>query len=80
MIGPGNINMAQVAQVAQHGSPGLLAAVGRLYGLGQAERNALAKTGVPGWALLGLGVAAGFVIGARVQKRWPDKVPELIGG
>lgn len=82
MIDPTRIDYGKVAQVAQEGSPLLLQALGRLYGLGPSERAAFGQngTGVPTWAWATIALVAGFVVGARVQKRWPRSVPELISG
>ncbi len=78
---PHHIDYVQhAARAAQHGSPGLVAAIGRLYGLGQAERDALAGGRIPGWAWAVLGMGAGVVIGVRVYRKWPRKVPKLIAG
>ena len=68
---------------AREGAPMLLQALGRVYGLGPSERRALGGNGgggIPSWTWALLGVAAGVVIGARVQKAWPDKLPRLVRG
>ena len=82
MIDPTRIDYAAVARVAESGSPILLRALGRLYGIGANERDALGAegTGVPPWAWAVLAFGAGIVAGARVQKRWPGKLPEIISG
>lgn len=82
MIDPTRIDYAKVAQVAQEGSPMLLQAIGRLYGLGPAERAAFGQNGggVPTWAWVTIAAGVGFVIGSRVQKAWPRNVPKLISG
>lgn len=76
------IDYGQVARVAQEGSPLLLQAIGRFYGLGPSERRALGAegAGVPSWAWAAIFLAAGVVIGARVQKKWPNRVPKIISG
>ena len=76
------ISAQDVQFVAQHGAPLLLQALGRLYGLGPMERAALGgdSLGVPAWTRGLLGVAVGFVGGARVQKRWPQYVPTAVAG
>lgn len=61
----------------QNGSPDLLAAVGRAFGLGQAEQKALAKNGVPSWVLLVLGVGGGVVLGVYLQKKHPSLIPNI---
>jgi hypothetical protein len=82
MIDPTRIDYGQVAQVAKNGSPLLLTALGRFFGIGPSERAAFGQdgAGVPTWAWGVLALSAGVVIGARVQKSYPDKVPTLISG
>jgi hypothetical protein len=70
-----NLPYAQMIDVAQHGSPALLNAVGRAFGLGEAETRALQSGKIPGWFWLTLGVGAGLWAGIQVHKRWPDKIP-----
>jgi len=82
MMIPG-LGLQDVERIAREGSPVLLQALGRLYGIGPAERAALGQNGtggIPGWAWGALGLVAGVVIGARVQKRWPDKLPAIVRG
>lgn len=82
MINPASIPYDQVARVAQDGSPLILQAVGRMFGLGPNERAAFGADGrgVPTWAVAVLALGAGVVIGARVQKKWPGKMPKMITG
>ena len=82
MIDPTRIDYAAVARVAQDGSPLLLQALGRLYGIGANERKAFGAEGlgVPSWAWAVLALGVGVVVGARMQKRWPGKLPEMISG
>ena len=82
MFDPTQIDYEQVAHVATNGSPLLLQALGRFYGLGPKERAAFGQngTGVPTWAWCVVAIGAGIVIGSRVQKAWPGKVPKLISG
>lgn len=82
MIDPTRIDYGQVAKIAQNGSPMLLSALGRMFGLGPSERAAFGQngSGVPSWAWGVLALSAGVVIGARVQKSYPNKVPKLISG
>ena len=77
-MGPSEV--ASVVKMASQGSPAVLQAIGRLYGLGEPERDQLLGDGVPTWAIVALSVGAGFFIGVRVYKRWPDRVPALIQG
>ena len=71
--------VAEIAKAAQNGSPMLLQAVGRAFGLGEQERAALGG-GLPGWFWMILGVAGGVVVGVQIHKRWPDKIPKVLGG
>jgi hypothetical protein len=82
MIDPTRIDYSQMARVARDGSPMLVHAVGRMFGLGPAERRALGAdgSGVPTWTWVLLAVGVGFVAGARVQKRWPRVLPDIIAG
>lgn len=82
MINPAHIPYDQVAKIAKDGSPLLLQALGRLYGLGPRERRAFGQNGggVPGWAWATLALVAGAVIGVKVQKHYPQYVPEIIVG
>lgn len=82
MIDPSKVDYATVAHVAQNGSPLLLSALGRLYGIGPSEREALGAdgTGVPTWTWAALAFVAGYVIGVRVYKAYPGYVPKIISG
>jgi hypothetical protein len=82
MIDPTRIDYGQVAKVARDGSPLLLQALGRLYGIGPRERSAFGSTGggVPTWAWVVLAAGAGVVVGTRLQKRYPQYIPNLIAG
>lgn len=71
---------AQVSQIAQGGSPLLLRAVGRVFGLGEVESAALTQGRIPGWVFLAGGLVAGVVAGARIQKRWPRALPQIVRG
>jgi hypothetical protein len=77
------MSYGDMERIARNGSPLLLQAIGRAFGLGPAERAALGRNGaggIPTWSWVAIAIAAGFVAGARVQKRWPEKVPKLIQG
>lgn len=82
MIQQPPLNFGQVAEVAQNGSPLLLQALGRLYGIGSAERRALGQDGmgVPLWAWGGLAFALGAVAGIRLYRAKPEVVPRMISG
>lgn len=69
-----------VAKMATSGSPVLLQAVGRIYGLGEEERDALLEFGIPAWTWLAIGVCVGAVAGIRAYKQWPDSVPGIVQG
>jgi hypothetical protein len=73
-------NVEQLADVALNGSPALVSAAGRLIGLGQAERSALAQGKIPAWFWMSLCIVGGVAIGVRVQKAWPRTLPEWITG
>jgi hypothetical protein len=74
-VKPGTLR--ELAQMADGGSPVLLHAVGRAFGLGQNERDALMKGAVPGWFWMVLGLTAGFYAGVQAQQRWPEKIPNV---
>jgi hypothetical protein len=82
MIDPTRIDYGTVAKVARDGSPLLLQALGRLYGIGPSERSAFGANGggVPTWAWAVVALGAGVVIGTRLQKHYPRYVPNLISG
>lgn len=75
-----NVPYAQVAHAAQHGSPAVLKAVGRLVGLSDTEREALAGGRVPGWFWGVLGLGIGVVAGVRAYRKWPRQFPKMIAG
>lgn len=71
----------QIAQAARQGSPTALHAFGRMFGLGQAERQALFRgDGIPGWALLGIGLLGGTLAGMALAKKWPRQTDKILGG
>ena len=77
------ISYGDIERIARDGSPLLLQAVGRVFGLGPQERAALGRNGVgglPTWTWVVVALAAGVVVGVRVDRHWPGKVPEWIGG
>jgi hypothetical protein len=80
MINLDTLPYGQVARMAQDGSPALLQAVGRAFGLGADERAALAKGTIPGWFWLLLGIGTGVLVGVRVYKAWPERVPVWLAG
>jgi hypothetical protein len=77
---PVSLSASEVQKLANSGSPALLHFVGRAFGLGQSERNALATGGIPGWVWGTFGILGGIVIGIHIQKRWPKYVPNFISG
>lgn len=77
---PANVSVQDMLTVAKEGSPFLVNAVGRLAGLGDDERKALAEEGVPKWAVATLAVAVGIVVGAKLYKSFPDKFPRWAVG
>jgi hypothetical protein len=70
----------QIADAAVNGSPVLVSAAGRLVGLGQTEREALVEGRIPKWLWMGAFLVGGFVIGVRVQKAWPSRMPRWVAG
>jgi len=74
--------LAQVSRIAQHGSPVLLQAVGRIFGVGPEERRAFGQEGggIPTWTWVVLAVGVGFIAGARIERRWPNAIPAEIAG
>jgi len=78
-----NLSYDDLHRIAKDGSPLMLQALGRVYGFGPQERAALGQPGsggLPGWSWAVIGVAAGFVIGARIQKKWPSALPKIVRG
>lgn len=76
----GGLSSADLHTIAREGSPTVLHAVGRAFGMGQAERDALSKGAFPVWLWIVLGGVAGVAVGVQVQKRWPNKVAKIMGG
>ncbi len=74
------IDYSAMVNIAKNGSPVMLQALGRLYGLGPNERRAMSgdSFGMPGWLVPSLMLAAGVVIGVQVYKRWPQYVPSFV--
>lgn len=77
---PVSFSPNDLQQLSQMGSPALLKAVGRAFGLGDAEQQALKNGNLPAWFWVTIGVLGGVVVGIQVQKRFPNKVPEFLGG
>ena len=82
MFDPTSIDLGQVSRVARDGSPLLLQAIGRLYGVGPAERHALGAdgSGVPSWTWAALAFAAGTLVGIRLYRAYPKQIPRMISG
>lgn len=66
------------ASIAKQGSPALLGFLGRAFGLGQAEQQALTQGKFPAWFWILLGVGAGTVAGVYAQKKWPHHVAKVV--
>lgn len=75
-----NFPIDTIANVAQNGSPVLLEAAGRVFGLGTDEQTALARGALPGWAILGIGLVAGVALGVYAHRTWPQQAGKIIGG
>lgn len=69
---------ADLRQLTQNGSPALLRVVGRAFGLGTAEQDALLQGKIPAWLWIIAGFAGGAYAGAYAQKRWPHYVSNVI--
>lgn len=61
-----------VIKGASNGSPFVLNAVGRMFGLGQAEQDALLRGDMPRWAVFTIGLVAGTAAGMYAYQRWPE--------
>lgn len=57
--------------MAESGNPAVLTAAGRLFGLGQAEQQALVSGGMSKWTVLLIGIVAGSVVGIYADRKWP---------
>jgi hypothetical protein len=68
-----------ISGAVTHGSPGLIRTVGRAFGLGQAEQQALATGAVPWWLWVTFGLGVGLVAGVQLQKHAP-KYASYVGG
>jgi hypothetical protein len=80
MLGGSSVDYATLLKVANEGSPFVLNAVGRMFGLGQEETKYLLKDGIPTWTWVVIALGAGFFAGVRTEKNWPDKIPSIIRG
>lgn len=80
MVPTPQVSYADMIQLAKEGSPMLINAVSRLAGLGTAERDLLATKGVPTWAWVAVAGGACLVIGIRLHKKYPNRVPSWIKG
>ena len=79
-LGSGYVSAADAAaRIADEGSPVLLRAVGRVFGLGEAERKQLVDHGIPAWTLVVVVGALGVVAGAWAHQRWPEQVDTMVG-
>jgi hypothetical protein len=78
-----NLSYDDMQRIARDGSPLLLQALGRVFGLGPNERAALGQPGtggLPVWTWVLVAATVGFVVGARVQKKWPTALPAVVRG
>lgn len=50
--------------------PAVLSGIGRLFGLGQVEQQALTGGKFPRWAMVVVALGAGVVAGAYAQRKW----------
>ena len=80
MFDPSKLPVADILSATQHGSPMLLKAVGRAFGLGDAERTALRAGDVPVWLWVLGGAAVGVVAGVKAYQTWPEKFPGWLKG
>jgi|GEM_PF-2340943 len=71
--------VGQLGSVAKNGSPLLVNSLGRLFGLGQEEQQALVKGEFPRWAVFALGIGAGVIAGVLVQRKFPSQVSKVFG-
>ncbi len=71
--------LSQALAIAQNGSPQLLHAAGRVFGLGAAERAALAEGAIPRWAVGLLAMSAGVAAGIAIHRQWPKQADKLLG-
>lgn len=74
-----DLPVEQITDMAQNGSPVLLQAVGRVFGLGQAERTALVQNGLPRWSLYLVTAALGVAAGIYIHRNWPRQVDRMMG-
>ncbi len=70
----------QVRSFTSEGSPLLLRAAGRVFGMGQAEQQALMTGQIPWWVPTLAALAVGVVVGSRVQRKYPKALPALVSG
>ena len=74
MIGLSALGNPEIQKLAVQGSPKLLNAVGRVFGLGQAEQQALSQGKFPVWFWITSGLIVGAGLGIYVERTWPGKV------
>ena len=77
---PITFTLDDIERMSHKGSPALLSMAGRAIGLGADEQQALANGKLPAWFWVAAGVLGGVVIGVQVQRRWPQHVPNFVGG
>jgi len=74
----GLIDSNTVINVAANGSPAILSGVGRLFGLGQVEQQALVQTGIPRLAILAFGIGFGVLAGIYAEREWPQHTRKMM--
>jgi hypothetical protein len=80
MLGNLPISASAIHSMTSNGSPMLIKAVGRAFGLADAEQSALVSGKIPTWFWVAIFATAGVVAGVQIHKRWPNKIPKAFGG
>ena len=74
----GQVPMNEIQEIARNGSPQILHMVGRAFGLGQDERNALTQGKFPVWFWIATGGLVGIVAGMYAHKKWPNQIDKFL--
>ena len=69
---------ADLSRMASKGSPSMLRFVGRAFGLGTAEQDALVQGAFPGWFWAVLGAVGGAYGGVQLQRHYPRLVARIL--